>query len=116
MKSDEKFDYSFVNMFKQRVFWTVHLGCLAVIGTGISWIAALVCVLLYFIRMFTITGVYHRYFSHRSFRTHAWFELILGLAGCLAYQDGPIWWSSKHRLHFYSMLPKRMLVRNLHQG
>jgi stearoyl-CoA desaturase (delta-9 desaturase) len=42
---------------------------------------------------------HHRYFAHRSFRTYPWFEFVLGAAGCLALQNGPIWWSAKHRIH-----------------
>jgi stearoyl-CoA desaturase (Delta-9 desaturase) len=55
--------------------------------------------LVWFVMQIGVHAGYHRYFSHQSFRTHAWFECILGLAGCLAYQNGPIWWASKHRRH-----------------
>ena len=33
---------------------------------GVSWQAIAFCVGLYYLRMFAITGAYHRYFSHRS--------------------------------------------------
>lgn len=42
---------------------------------------------------------YHRYFAHRAFRTWPLFEFVLGMTGCLALQNGPIWWSAKHRIH-----------------
>src|SRR6185503_7587446 len=47
----------------------LHLGCLGVIWSGWSWTAVIVALALYWGRMFAITGFYHRYFSHRTFRT-----------------------------------------------
>ncbi len=55
--------------FRCIPFVVVHLMCLGVIWVGWSPIAVAVAVALYFIRMFAITGFYHRYFSHRSFKT-----------------------------------------------
>jgi stearoyl-CoA desaturase (delta-9 desaturase) len=92
-------DWSFSNVTKQTVFWIIHLGCLAAIWTGVSWTAALVCVALYVVRMFAITGVYHRYFSHRTYQTSRWFQFVLAALGTSAAQKGPIWWASHHRHH-----------------
>jgi len=47
----------------------VHAMCLGVIWVGTSWTAIAVAVAFYFVRMFAITGWYHRYFSHRTFKT-----------------------------------------------
>ena len=55
--------------------------------------------LVWFCIQLGVHAGFHRYFAHRSFRTYPWFELVLGLIGCLAYQSGPIWWASKHRRH-----------------
>jgi stearoyl-CoA desaturase (delta-9 desaturase) len=54
---------------------------------------------LYFLRMFAITGFYHRYFSHRSFRTSRGFQLLMAVAGSAAAQRGPLWWAAHHRHH-----------------
>jgi stearoyl-CoA desaturase (delta-9 desaturase) len=91
--------FSIMNVVKQGVFWSVHLACLAVIWVGFSWVAFAVCMALYVIRMFAITGVYHRYFSHRSYETSRWFQFVLALLGTTAAQKGPIWWASHHRHH-----------------
>src|SRR6266849_6725395 len=48
-------------------FLLMPAACLAVIWVGFSWIALSVTLVLYVVRMFAITGFYHRYFSHRSF-------------------------------------------------
>jgi stearoyl-CoA desaturase (delta-9 desaturase) len=49
--------------------------------------------------MFAITGFYHRYFSHRTFKTSRVGQFIFGLLGASAVQRGPIWWAAHHRHH-----------------
>ncbi len=66
---------------------------------GWSWTAVAVATALYFLRMFAITGFYHRYFSHRSFQTSRPIQLFFGIWGNTAVQRGPIWWASQHRQH-----------------
>ena len=92
-------DTKLVNLAKQTVFWIIHLGCFAAIWTGVSWTAAFVCFFLYFLRMFAITGGYHRYFSHRTYQTSRIFQFILAFLGASSAQKGPIWWASHHRHH-----------------
>lgn len=87
------------NVIKQSAFWAIHLGCLLVFMVGFSWTAFAVCMALYVLRMFTITGVYHRYFSHRSYKTSRFFQFVLAFLGASSAQKGPIWWASHHRHH-----------------
>lgn len=94
-----KENFSFMNIFKQGVFWAVHLACLSALWVGVSWVAVAVCLALYVIRMFAITGAYHRYFSHRSYETSRVFQFLLAFLGTTAAQKGPIWWASHHRHH-----------------
>jgi stearoyl-CoA desaturase (delta-9 desaturase) len=77
----------------------MHLACLAVIWVGISWTAVVVAVLAYVVRMFAITGLYHRYFSHKAFKTSRLGQFIFGVLGASAVQRGPIWWAAHHRHH-----------------
>jgi stearoyl-CoA desaturase (delta-9 desaturase) len=49
--------------------------------------------------MFGLMAGYHRYFSHRSFKTSRPFQFFLALLGTLGYQKGPLWWASHHRFH-----------------
>lgn len=95
--SDAKFE--FMNIFKQGVFWAVHAACFAALWVGVSWVAVAVCLGLYLIRMFAITGIYHRYFSHRSYQTSRVMQFLFALLGTTAAQKGPIWWASHHRHH-----------------
>ena len=39
-----------------------------VFTTYFSWVGIAICLLSYCVRMFAITGFYHRYFSHRTYR------------------------------------------------
>jgi stearoyl-CoA desaturase (delta-9 desaturase) len=49
--------------------------------------------------MFAITGLYHRYFSHKSFKTSRPAQFIFAVLGVSAVQHGPIWWAAHHRHH-----------------
>ncbi len=48
---------------------------------------------------FGITLCYHRLLAHRSYKVTRWLEVVLTLAGCLAFQAGPIAWVATHRFH-----------------
>src|SRR6202035_5437357 len=80
-------------------FLSMHAACLAVIWVGFSWAALAVTIALYLVRMFAITGFYHRYFSHRSFKTSRVGQFVFGMLGASAVQRGPIWWAAHHRHH-----------------
>jgi stearoyl-CoA desaturase (Delta-9 desaturase) len=88
-----------VDMIRCVPFIALHLSCLAVIWVGVSWFAAAVAVGLYVVRMFAITGFYHRYFSHRTFKTSRAFQFIMACIGASAAQRGPLWWAGHHRHH-----------------
>jgi stearoyl-CoA desaturase (delta-9 desaturase) len=77
----------------------MHLGCLAVVWVGWSWTAISLALLFYVARAFGLTGFFHRYFSHRAFKTSRWFQFLGGLLGTLALQKGPLWWAAHHREH-----------------
>lgn len=95
---DER-DFKRVDWGRMGPFIFLHAMCFAVIWTGWSPIAVGVAALLYFVRMFAITGVYHRYFSHRTYRTSRWFQFVLAVLGSSAVQRGPLWWAAHHRKH-----------------
>ena len=77
----------------------MHLGCLLVFFVGFSWLALFVAVFLYTLRVFTLTGWYHRYFSHRTFKTWRIVQFAFAIIGCSAVQRGPLWWAAHHRNH-----------------
>jgi stearoyl-CoA desaturase (delta-9 desaturase) len=99
---DEKMDW-----IASLPFIGMHVACLLVIWSGISWIAVTVCAITAAMRMFAVTAGYHRYFSHRTFKTSRAFQFFLGLLGTTAVQKGPLWWAALHRDHHrYSDTPK----------
>lgn len=85
--------------FRVLPFAAMHLMCLGVIWVGFSWFAFWTAFGLYALRMFAITGFYHRYFSHKSFRTSRPVQFLFGLLGASCVQRGPLWWAAHHRNH-----------------
>jgi stearoyl-CoA desaturase (Delta-9 desaturase) len=81
------------------IFEEIHVACLAAIFTGIDARALQLAVILYLLRMFFITGFYHRYFSHRSYHTSRWFQAVMAFLGTSAIQRGPLTWAYIHRQH-----------------
>ena len=80
-------------------FVLVHLAALGVLWSGVTTTAVILCVTLYLIRMWALTAGFHRYFSHRSYRTSRAFQFFLGLLAQTSAQRGVLWWSAVHRHH-----------------
>jgi stearoyl-CoA desaturase (delta-9 desaturase) len=81
-------------------YWGIHVAAIAGVAVlGWSWRGLALALALHIPRMFFVTGGYHRYFSHRSFRTSRWFQFTLGLGAVLTGQRGPLWWAAHHRTH-----------------
>ena len=80
-------------------FFGTHLMCFAAIGTGTRPVDVLVCVGLYFFRMLGLCIAYHRYFSHRTFKTSRPVQFLLAFWGTLCTQKGVLWWAAHHRHH-----------------
>jgi len=97
-----------VSLRENLPFWGVHVVALVgAISVGWGWSAALWLVGGYTVRMFAITAGYHRYFSHRSFKTSRVFQFILALLAMGSAQQGVLWWASHHRNHHkYSDQPE----------
>ena len=92
-------EFKQVDWFRIIPFVIMHAMCLGVIWVGWSWFAILTAVGLYFIRMFGITGFYHRYFSHNSFKTNRFWQFMFAVIGNSSVQRGPLWWAAHHRHH-----------------
>lgn len=88
-----------IDVWRVAPFVLLHLACFCVFWVGFSWFALGFAIIMYLIRMFAVTGFYHRYFSHKAFRTTRVFQFILAVLGATAVQRGPLWWASHHRHH-----------------
>ena len=81
-------------------FWAIHAAALlGVVLVGWSWTGAALACALYVPRMIVITGGYHRYFSHRSFKTSRWFQFVLAWLAMSCTQKSVLWWAAHHRRH-----------------
>jgi stearoyl-CoA desaturase (Delta-9 desaturase) len=81
-------------------FWGFHVAAvIGVIALGWSWTGLALAVALYVGRMFFVCAGYHRYFSHRSFKTSRWFAFVLGFLAQTSMQRGVLWWAATHRHH-----------------
>jgi stearoyl-CoA desaturase (delta-9 desaturase) len=81
-------------------FWGIHLiAIVGVIMTGWSWAGVGLAVAFYAARMFFVAAGYHRYFSHRTFKTSRVVQFLLALFANTTAQKGVLWWAAHHRRH-----------------
>ena len=92
-------NHSFKGILFLALFYGVHVACLAALWTGVDAFSLGMALLLYVVRMFAITAGYHRYFSHRAYKTSRAFQFALGALGASSLQKGPLWWAAHHRVH-----------------
>lgn len=97
-------------------FLAMHVACLGVLRVGISATALGVALGMYALRMFAITGFYHRYFSHKAFRTTRAVQFLFALFGAMSVQRGPLWWAAHHRNHHRHADTEHDLHSPLHRG
>ncbi|BDG07663.1 acyl-CoA desaturase [Anaeromyxobacter paludicola] len=85
---------------KSLPFFAVHAVALATpFLAPFAWKWAALAAASYALRMFGLTAGYHRYFSHRAYRTGRAFQFALGWLGATCTQKGPLWWAAHHRDH-----------------
>lgn len=80
-------------------FVLVHIVCLAAVWTGVTPRAILIGVVLFWARMFGVSAGYHRYFSHRTFKTSRVGQFLLAWLAQSSAQRGVLWWAARHRHH-----------------
>ncbi|HEU4405718.1 MAG TPA: acyl-CoA desaturase [Polyangiaceae bacterium] len=96
-----------LNVLRRRVagalsnalFVALHLAALLAFVVPLSRGLLALALGGYLVRMWGITAGYHRYFSHRAFKTSRPFQFVLAFLGGSAMQNGPLWWASWHRHH-----------------
>ena len=49
--------------------------------------------------MWAVTAGYHRYFSHRSYKTSRVGQFVLAFLAQTSAQRGALWWAAIHRHH-----------------
>jgi len=108
---------------EERIEWLrvapfigMHVACLGVFWVGYSWFALWTALALYAIRMFALTGFYHRYFSHKAFKTTRPVQFLFALIGAACVQRGPLWWAAHHRDHHRNADTERDIHSPLRHG
>jgi stearoyl-CoA desaturase (delta-9 desaturase) len=87
----------FANMLPYIGFFTV-IGLIAS-GHPVHWFEVILFLSGHFLAMIGLEVGYHRYFAHKAFKTHPWFEALLAILGSSSFQGGVILWTSIHRRH-----------------
>src|SRR5258708_10190975 len=80
-------------------FAIIHLLSLGIFFFPFHWSYLITCVALLAGRMFWVTAGYHRYFSHRSFKTSRAFQFVIAFMAMTSSQKGVLWWAAHHRHH-----------------
>jgi stearoyl-CoA desaturase (delta-9 desaturase) len=88
-----------INWWATTPIWLIHVLPFLAFLTGVPWWNWVLMGGLFVVRMFFITAGYHRYFSHRAYKTSRWFQFVLAFGGATAAQKGALWWAGNHRMH-----------------
>lgn len=89
-----------IRPFHSIPFFALHI--VAFIGVFLvpfAWKWVGLCIGIYYLRMFAITGGYHRYFSHRTYKTSRAFQFFMAALAQTSVQKGALWWAANHRHH-----------------
>lgn len=81
------------------LYWGIHASCLLAFWVGVNATDLALFLTLFWLRLFGITGGFHRYFAHRSYKTSRPMQFALAFLGTSAVQKGPLWWCGNHRVH-----------------
>jgi stearoyl-CoA desaturase (delta-9 desaturase) len=89
-----------INWLASIPFLAMHVFALvAVFFVPFHWSYVAWAVGLYYARMWVVTAGYHRYFSHRTFKTSRVFQFVLAFLAETSAQKGVLWWAANHRHH-----------------
>lgn len=97
-------------------FIVVHLVPFAALWSGVTTTSIVLAITLYVVRMFGITAGYHRYFSHRSFRTSRLGQFLFAWLAMSSAQKSVLWWAALHRHHHRHSDTENDVHSPLHRG
>ena len=88
-----------IPLLRSFPFLAAHLACIAGFFVGFRWSYLITCLAIYYVRLFFVSAGYHRYFSHRSFKTSRAFQFVIAFMATTSTQKGVLWWAANHRHH-----------------
>ena len=94
-----QYDGAKVEWFRCVPYIVVHLLAVLAFFQPFVWPCLLICLLSYSARMFSITAFYHRYFSHRAFKTNRLVQFFGGFVACVV-QDNEVPYGGPHIIAF----------------
>jgi stearoyl-CoA desaturase (delta-9 desaturase) len=97
-------------------FILIHASVLMVLTVPFGWQSVAWLAGSYYLRMFGVTGGYHRYFSHRSYRLNRFWQFCLAFLAQTSGQKGVLWWAAHHRDHHLHSDRKTDLHSPVHEG
>lgn len=68
-------------------------------NNGLVWSQIALAVVFYFVTGMSITGGYHRLFSHRAYKANKFVKLMYLLFGAATFQNSALKWAADHRVH-----------------
>ena len=78
-----------MSLVKTAPFFIVHFACLAAFFLKFHWSYLVVCLAVFYVRMFFVAaGYHHRYFSHRSYKTSRVFQFVIALIAGVVHAKG----------------------------
>src|SRR5438876_36067 len=88
-----------ISLILSLPFALIHVAALLIFFIPFHWYYLVICLVLLVVRMFFVTAGYHRYFSHRSFKTSRVFQFVMAFIAMTSSQKGVLWWAAHHRHH-----------------
>ena len=107
---------NFYFAFRKNAFYVIHVVSLGFIFTDVTQTDVIMLFSFYFVSMFSIVSGYHRYFSHRAFKTSRVFQFILAFFAQATAQKGVLWWAAHHREHHKNSDTKNDIHSPRHKG
>jgi stearoyl-CoA desaturase (delta-9 desaturase) len=102
--------------FTMVPFLAMHVGVLAVFLVPFNPWMVVWLFGSYYLRMFGVTGGYHRYFSHRSYKLNRFWQFCLAFLAQTSVQKGVLWWAAHHRDHHINSDRKADIHSPVHEG
>ena len=108
--------------YRRKINYIIRYAIIHVLGivfpfiTGVSGWSLGLAAFTYCVGMFGVTAGYHRYFSHRSYKTGPKFAVALAWMAQLTAQKGIIWWARNHRHHHRYSDTRQDIHSPLHKG
>jgi stearoyl-CoA desaturase (delta-9 desaturase) len=97
-------------------FLAMHAAVLLVLTVPFKWSLLVWLAGSYYVRMFAVTGGYHRYFSHRAYKLNRFWQFMMAFLAQTSGQKGVLWWAAHHRDHHLHSDRKTDLHSPVHEG